>query len=286
MKNERIKLEVSLIIIGLCLLILHIFTVIQQDNYELKEKISRGFYDENAVYLHIDNGMPEDYQYIKGLAEEGLTVSRRIGINIKGVYTKEKSFIPMKKGKAYDLSEMHEGVLVGNTYNDSIYNEGTKRYIDFAVGKLEVLGVIGIDQDSLLDYMTYHQLDDAVRYYGMNGSWVIEGASKNEIVNNIEAIRKNVIADIKYIDVSEVSLGSIQDIGVLKLISIAMYLIMGIAIVLLTVQWIKTYRREFLLWKVLGVEKRILIKIMLQRYCLRVTPLLTVILIFYIVRRG
>lgn len=155
---------------------------------EQNEKISRGFYTENAQTVTISEVINEkDFKdWFKSKEYEECIVYKTDflkNIDCRGIaFEKSLEGFPLQSGRTFTAEESRSGakivMLGGSLLKEAVKRDG-KQYFNIENQEYEVVGVIGRRNVSRLDHMVFMPIGTAMDLKGMEGKYVLDG-------NNVE----------------------------------------------------------------------------------------------------
>lgn len=178
--------NIFLVITAAFLLLINI-----QSRRELEES-KRGFYSEWASYLiNEDSGWDAIQDILRGDSwNDGIVYKKDLEMNAdtRGVFYKgDFRKLPLIEGRYFTEEEVSSGsrkVMLGQRFEEEIYEEEGIRYIDILGERFEVIGIFGSAQPTRMDSMKWIPLEAAAKLAGPEGTYIVDGKSEAQAEYN------------------------------------------------------------------------------------------------------
>ena len=178
--------NIFLVITAAFLLLINI-----QSRRELEES-KRGFYSEWASYLiNEDSGWDAIQDILRGDSwNDGIVYKKDLEMNAdtRGVFYKgDFRKLPLIEGRYFTEEEVSSGsrkVMLGQRFEEEIYEEEGIRYIDILGEQFEVIGIFGSAQPTRMDSMKWIPLEAAAELAGPEGTYIVDGKSEAQTEYN------------------------------------------------------------------------------------------------------
>lgn len=277
---KRIKITSILLIIIYC--VLSIASILMLHHLNVSDTLSRmgtGSFGESYAFISLNS----DYQDIHIIEDDLSNHAKEYaicsdnthpdGLTIRFiVFNKKYATFPLKEGRFFFPSDFYDGnniAVVGKNYEDLIYNEDGKRRITLNGTVLDVIGVLGYDDATLFDNYIF------VNYYSD-----LPKESKVIMIdyfstNDAAAISDTLVGDlhIKEIEAEVLTMGERFSESIMPKIHVARWLLALLSccflgILLVSLEWIRSYRYEVCVRRLVGASIKSEIIRLLVKYCI------------------
>ncbi len=129
------------------------------------DRLTNELYSWESIRFKIENTNAIQYfsDFMEGNAQSNYTLFKEgVTESIRGIYTTQKiSNVPMKEGRFFQKDDFFQGrklAVIGKEYAGTEDRAG-KKYINYQGDYFEVIGIIGGEVKSKVDYMAYLNID-------------------------------------------------------------------------------------------------------------------------------
>lgn len=231
-------------------------------------KMDQGYFGSYYTYLSVqeENFLPEDLKRemeqspsLQDISFAMIQEEKQNSARIRGIfYTNNYVRFPMEEGRFLlpeDFVKDNCVCVVGKNYQDMIYQDEGKKWIDLCNQPYEVLGIMGYEEESILnEYIYINGLTD----YPFQGSIYLFDCtslhpSENELSEFIEEQRgrgrqlEEISGGYCYGESITVHIWSAKWFALLLCCTL-------LGIMIMTVQWVRVQRRKIAMKQLLGAE--------------------------------
>lgn len=247
---------------------------------EQNEKISRGFYTENAQAIMVSEVedkefftecfMTENYKkcyiyktdFISDMDCRGIVFSERINV------------FPMQSGRCFTVAESRSKeklAVVGGSILEQAKKKDGEQYITVGNQAFRIIGVVGKRTTSRLDSMIFIPMGAAIELGGLEGNYVIDGEEVENVSNSLfEEWAKSAKLSFNGTAFRQSeSIGDVVDGGTNQT-QFAIYLAVVFSFLLTvascTIYWLRYRRQHIEAMGILGCSKRTVLWTMTLQY--------------------
>ncbi|HQA07787.1 MAG TPA: ABC transporter permease [Syntrophomonadaceae bacterium] len=171
-----------------------IFAGYISDTY-YKEKLSQGYYGSNTVYIKVNDPSKQlDQKSLYAGIKDAIIFQELAGERVRAVFFRgDIEPPPLLKGRFFQEDDFFRGkklVVIGNAYNPIVTERKGHDYIIINQEEYEVIGYLGGNEISKLDYMLMVNADAIDPGYG--GVYAIDGNSKQNIAAAAQLLKNQV----------------------------------------------------------------------------------------------
>ncbi len=247
-----------LIIIIIMTFVIVFTSIILLDNYHKvveHQRISNNYYSENAVTLEGELYIDHIKQLKCEFSSTGLVLYKLVNPvqDIRVIFSSNEFIHPqLIEGRFFqreDFFSQSTYAVVGSQLLDQLESKEDTYYFTYGNLTYEVIGVIGYEQASMLDYTVL--LSANIQNIQMEGLYIVDGNKRSDIQYFLEnqTILKDIITiDKEYVNAQRV-LG-LRNFG--SAIFIAVLFMLSVSYIVLILFWIKKSHREFFIRRMCG----------------------------------
>lgn len=233
-------------------------SIILVNNYQRvveHQRISNHYYSENAVTLegefYIDNIEQLDSKF----SNRGLVLYKLVNPvqDVRVVFSSNQFIHPqLIEGRFFqkeDFFGQSNYAVVGSQILNQLESEEGTYYLTYGNLTYEVIGIIGYDQASMLDYTVF--LSANLQNIKMEGLYIVDGNKKSDIQYFLEnqTILKDIITIEKEYANAQRILG-LRNFG--SVIFLLIFSMLSFGYIVLILFWIKKSHREFFIRRMCG----------------------------------
>lgn len=187
---------------------------------------------------------------------------------VRGVFAKgEVSVPPMIYGKYFDETTSWTDTptaVIGSTYKNQVVKKNGKMYFTYYKDTFEVVGIMGTEEDSRLNHMILMDLKTALKYTGVNTSYIYDAGSEDTLYSVGECISKafpypaEIDISVQEPDRDSVSILSqlLSSKNIVNTLHYVMFLGFILNTFLVTLIWINCRKTLIFAWQLCGYEKQ------------------------------
>lgn len=171
--------------------------------------------------------------------------------------------IPVIWGQYFDFETSwtdEPKIVLGSHFTDDIVRRDGKRYYTFGEQEFEVIGIIGMEEESRVNYMMLLDFKSVVRMTGLENDYILDAGA-----DDIQKISQDLYDKIPFPSQVGIKLGKDRKETlrerffsanvIMDTMYVMILLSFSLSTVLVTLIWFRFRRSLFLVWKLCGYRK-------------------------------
>lgn len=279
-------IAINVSIVALFLVVISLILV----NSKLIEinKLNNGYYSSNKQSFSISK-QTSTYADIKNMYSKctnGTILYKEMSQfeDLRGVLVKgDIDFPPIIEGRFFNENDFYKKkhiAVVGTKQKDRIYKDTDKFFIDIGGYPYEVIGIVGSEENSLLDYTIYANLDSFSEVDNNAGLFHLDGISKVAVKKSIEHLNADInIINLNSYGIINVFFGDFSSFA----ISVCILISFLLSCLFFSYFWFCSHLKLLDVMKIIGISRNKRFKEILLLYAKTVLPAFFIVIIMSVI---
>lgn len=251
-------------------------------------KLNNGYYSSNKQSFSISKKTStyDDIKKIYSKCLKGTILYKEMSTveDLRGVLVKGNiKGPPIMEGRFFNKNDFYENkhlAVVGNKQRERMFKKDSITYIDIGGYPYEVIGIVGSNEKSLLDYTIYVNLDSFSEIGNNAGLFHLDGISDYVVETSLQKFKSDInIINLSKYGIINVFFGELPSFSLLLCIGISFLL----SCAFFTYFWFCSHQKLLDVMNIIGLSRYTKFKEIVFLYIRTVLPVILLVFIITVI---